>query len=382
MSTDLLYSQVEEDLRAAVRDLLSDRCPPASVLEGCTSDVSFDRERSAALWSELASAIGVAGLLVPESAGGHGASQREVAAVAEELGRGVAPVPFLTNSVATAILLAAGSSETRERELAALAAGRRTVVPAVALSHGPAADFPGAVAVSEDGSLDGRVTGVADGMSADDFLVPAVRAGQCRWYLVGADGVSGVSVAPETPLDMTRPPATVTLHGVVGELVGDADRAPSMLRAGSRCGLATLASEQVGLAQWCLDETVAYLKQRYQFGRPVGSFQALKHRMADVYLDLVTARAAARYAAAQLAGDTEDGEQGDADVACALAAAQCGRVAVHAAEECIQLHGGIGMTWEHPAHLYLKRAKSDELAFGTPDAHMARLAGLVDLPVA
>ena len=140
-------------------------------------------------------------------------------------------------------------------------------------------------------------------------------------------------------------------------------------------GAAVLASEQLGVAQRCLDMTVAHLKERHQFARPIGSFQALKHRLADVWIAVSQARAASRYAAACLAsGDP------DAAVAVAVAKAYCSETAVHAAQECVQLHGGIGFTWEHPAHLYLKRAKADSIGFGTPDAHRAALADLVNLP--
>jgi alkylation response protein AidB-like acyl-CoA dehydrogenase len=135
-----------------------------------------------------------------------------------------------------------------------------------------------------------------------------------------------------------------------------------------------LASEQVGLAQRCLDMTVAYVKERRQFARPVGSFQGLKHRLADLWVAVTQARAAARYAAACLAtGDP------DTKVAVAMAKAYCSEVAVLAAQECVQMHGGIGFTWEHPAHLYLKRAKADSIAFGTPDVHRDALASLVNL---
>jgi alkylation response protein AidB-like acyl-CoA dehydrogenase len=137
-----------------------------------------------------------------------------------------------------------------------------------------------------------------------------------------------------------------------------------------------LASEQVGVASWCLAGTVDYLRERRQFGRQVGSFQALKHRLADLYVGVESGTAVARYAAAALAAD-----DGDSDVATAIAASYCGNLAVTAAEEALQLHGGIGMTWEHPVHLYLKRAKTDQLAFGHPGEHRLRLADLVDLPL-
>ena len=145
--------------------------------------------------------------------------------------------------------------------------------------------------------------------------------------------------------------------------------------AGLTAGAALLASEQLGVAEWCLDTTVAYLKERHQFARPIGSFQALKHRLADVWVDLTQVRAVARYAAACAA----DGDP-DLPVAASLAQAFCSPAVVHAAEECVQLHGGIGFTWEHPAHLYLKRAKADAIGFGPADRHRAALAALVDLP--
>ncbi|GMA41025.1 acyl-CoA dehydrogenase family protein [Mobilicoccus caccae] len=141
-------------------------------------------------------------------------------------------------------------------------------------------------------------------------------------------------------------------------------------------GAALLASEQYGLARWCLEETVAYGKQRIQFARPIGSFQAIKHRLADLYTEVVQAQAAARHAAGTLADDDPDSR-----VAQALAQAYCSDVAVHAAEEALQLHGGLGMTWEHRVHTHLKRAKSDQLALGTPGLHREDLAELVDLPL-
>lgn len=378
MSTDLLYTEVEEDLRAAVRGLLADRCGPNDVLAQCASGDptgrSPDRDLSRGLWSALATDIGVAGLLVPESSGGQGASAREVAVVAEELGRAVAPVPFLSSAVvATSVLLATGASgRGGDGYLRRLAAGEGSAVAAMPLSSGPGGAFPAGFTASDDGRLTGRVTAVANADMAETLLVPAICEGVPQWYVVAA---TGADIAGEIPLDLTRPLATVALAGARGELLADGEVAEAALVAGFRDGATALAAEQLGLAQWCLDETVRYVRERYQFGRPVGSFQALKHRLADVYLDLVTARAAARYAAAQLAAGSGE----ETDVAVSLAAAHCSRVAVHAAEECVQMHGGIGMTWEHPAHLYLARAKSGELAFGTPDAHAARLARLVGL---
>ncbi|MCZ9338046.1 acyl-CoA dehydrogenase, partial [Streptomyces sp. TRM76130] len=165
--------------------------------------------------------------------------------------------------------------------------------------------------------------------------------------------------------------ATVAFDGARGERLGEAE--PAVRRA-LRTAAGLLASEQLGLADWTLTETVRYLKERKQFNRPVGGFQALKHRLAALWLEVVHLRAVARNAADALATGK------DVDVSVAVAQAYAAPVAVRAAEEALQLHGGIGMTWEHPVHLYLKRAKADSIAYGTAGAHRAALAALVELP--
>src|SRR5690606_34588857 len=175
---------------------------------------------------------------------------------------------------------------------------------------------------------------------------------------------------PQTSLDLTRPLAEVRLDAAPGRRIGDAG--PAVRRA-LRAGAGLLASEQLGLADWTLTETVRYLKDRKQFNRPVGGFQALKHRLARLWLEVVTLRAAARAAADALATGA------DTDVSVAVAQAYAAPAAVHAAEEALQLHAGIGMTWEHPVHLRLKRAKADSIAYGTAGAHREALAELVDL---
>ncbi|KOV57141.1 acyl-CoA dehydrogenase family protein [Streptomyces sp. MMG1121] len=353
--TDLLYSEEEEALRAAVRDLLTDHCAPADVLARTESDTPHDL----ALWKLLADGMGLAGLLVPEAQGGQGASAREAAVVLEELGRAVAPVPYLTSAVvATEALLACGDEEL----LARLASGRTIGALAVALHTAPGAAVK-AVRL-ENGALHGELTGIADAAVADVLLVPADDGGL---YAVPADAVT---VTPQTSLDLTRPLATVRLDGAPGRRVGDAE--PAVRRAlGAAAGL--LASEQLGVAEWALTETVRYLKERKQFNRQVGGFQALKHRLAQLWLETVNLRAAARAAADALASGEGTG------IPVAVAQAYAAPVAVHATEEAVQLHGGIGMTWEHPAHLYLKRAKADSIAYGTAGAHRSALAELVDL---
>ncbi|MFC0042654.1 acyl-CoA dehydrogenase family protein [Actinomadura rayongensis] len=350
--SDLLYSDVEDDLRAGLRALLAETCAWPDVLAGTEKDAPYD----AALWARLTE-MGVTALPVPETAGGAGASWREASVVLEELGRAVAPVPFLGAAVlGTAALLAAGAPD--------LAADASAVL-AVPLSTPPGAVLDG-VRAADDGRLTGVITAVADAGAAATLLVPAGDG----LYAVDP-GADGVRVTEVVALDMTRRLSDVALADAPARRIGDAEAVTAALTTGA----ALLAAEQLGLAERCLELTVEYVKTRYQFGRPVGSYQALKHRLADLWASVAQARAVVRYAA----GCAASGDP-DLPVAAAVAQAHCSAAAVRAAEECVQMHGGIGFTWEHPAHLYLKRAKSASLALGTADRHRAALAGLADLP--
>jgi len=365
---DLLYGETETELRAAVRDLFEDRCGWREVLARSETAETYDT----GLWRVLAAELGCAGLLIPESSGGSGASYREAAVVAEETGRAVAPVPFLGSAVAaTAALLAAGDGEL----LPALAAGTSTVALCVPFRNGPGARPEPTIRLDASGDsgyrLTGTVAGIADALPADVLLVPVDGVPYGLYAVTAGDA----SLTPVVSLDMTRQLADLTLAGVPARRIASGADAERAVAAALAAGAAMLAAEQLGLAERCLEITVAYLKERHQFARPIGSFQALKHRVADLWVGVTQARAAARYAAAALAaGDP------DTPVAIALAKAACSDIAVRAAQECLQLHGGIGFTWEHPTHLYLKRAKSSSIGFGTADRHRASLAGLVNLP--
>ncbi|WP_175409822.1 acyl-CoA dehydrogenase family protein [Streptomyces sp. TRM64462] len=367
--TDLLYTEAESDLRAAVRALLAGRADPVTLPARLETPALHDAE----LWRALAGDIGAAGLLVPEKRGGQGASHREAAVVLEELGRAVTPAPYLTSSVvATETLLALEASDAVDGLLAELAAGRRTAVLTVPLTTGPGTPVPadGTAGAAAGPAADGTVTAVADAALADVLLVPRTDG----LYAVDA---ADATVVPLTPLDLTRPLAAVTAApaDAPGTRLADADAARAAVRRGLLAGAGLLASEQLGLAEWCLEEAVRHTRSRHQFNRPVGSFQALKHRMAGLWLEVAGARAAARDAADALATGSPE-----APLAVAVAQTYCSRVAVHAAEECVQLHGGTGMTWEHPAHIHLKRAKADQLALGSAGHHKDTLAHLVDLP--
>jgi alkylation response protein AidB-like acyl-CoA dehydrogenase len=363
----LLYSDVEDDLRASLRALLDDRCQWPAVLERTESGQTYDT----GLWHTIAAGLGCAGLVVPEDHGGAGASYREAAVAAEELGRAVAPVPFLGSAVmATAALLSAGD----DALLAKLASAATTAALAVPFSTWPGAPVPRTVRLSGSQRLSGTAAGVADALPADVLIVPADGV---PYGLYAVDAAApGVTKTPMVSLDMTRQLCDITLRDAPARLIAGGDAAERALSAALSAGAAMLAAEQLGLAERCLELTVSYVKQRHQFARPVGSFQGLKHRLADLWVEITQARAATRYAAACLAGGHPD-----TSVAIALAKASCCETAVRAAEECVQMHGGIGFTWEHPAHLYLKRAKSASIAVGTPGRYRASLAVLADLPV-
>jgi alkylation response protein AidB-like acyl-CoA dehydrogenase len=374
---DLLYSETETELRDSVRSLLAARAKPEDVLPRADASNDTGPGADTALWHALAADLGCASLLVPEDDDGAGASFREAATVAEELGRWVAPVPYLGSAiVATLVLESAGD----HRHLPELARGDVTAALAVGFETAPGAAYPLTTRVSGsragDGGtvrLRGQVRGVADALDADLLLVPADGVPH-GLYVVGT-GTGGVRRTPVTSLDMTRPLCDLEFDDAEARPIASGRAAADAFQLGLIAGAAGLAAEQLGIAEKCLEMTVAYVKERRQFARPIGSFQGLKHRLADLWVAITQARAAARYAAACLAEGDDD-----TPVAVALAKAQCGDIAVHAAEECVQMHGGIGFTWEHPAHLYLKRAKADSIGFGTSSQHRATLATLVNLP--
>ncbi|MFC7329831.1 acyl-CoA dehydrogenase family protein [Marinactinospora rubrisoli] len=366
----LLYGEIEEDLRASVRALLTDRCPWQAVL----ARVETAEVTDTALWRALA-AIGAAGLPIADADGGSGASFREASVVAEELGRAVAPVPFLGSAVlATAALLAlpdSGGGRPSAGTLAGLAAGERTATLLVPLATPPDAPFPASVRAA-DGRLTGTVRGAADADVADLLVVPATGPDGAGLYLVAA---ADSERTPLVGLDLTRPLADIRLSAAPARALATGAPAEQAVRSALVTGAALLAAEQLGVAEWALETTIGHLRIRTQFARPLGSFQALKHRLADLWVAISQARAVVRNAAGAVAAGGPD-----APLAAALAQAFVPGVAVRAAEEAVQMHGGIGFTWEHPAHLYLKRAKSAALALGTADRHRAAIARMVDLP--
>jgi len=371
MQRQLVFTEDQEALRTAVRDLLSDHVPWASVLARTESDSPYDL----GLWGRLGD-LGATGLLIPEAYGGAGGDARDLAVVCEQLGAFVAPVPFLGSAVlATAALVAVQSQPLAAELLGELARGELTAALAV-----PATTVPGVqlstTVLAADGRLTGTVTPIVDLAAAQVAVVLALKDGEAGLYAVRLDA-DEAALGAITPLDLTRPVGCLDLSGATGRLIVRGEAALAAVATALGTGAAMLAAEQVGIAQWSLETTVAYAKERQQFGRPIGSFQALKHRMAQVWRQVGLARAAAIAAADALATEIDPDEIA---TVVAVAASYCSETAVLAAEEMIQLHGGIGMTWEHPAHLYLGRAKADELILGAPDQHRSRLAELVNLP--
>ncbi|MEV4145551.1 acyl-CoA dehydrogenase family protein [Amycolatopsis sp. NPDC049691] len=338
--TDPLDTEEARALRDAVRALLTRRSGPEAVRAAMASPLGYDDK----LWSTLCEQIGVAALAIPEHYGGAGAGLAEVCVVMAELGRTLAPAPLLGSAVLCGeALLRTGNDEACERLLPGIAAG--TTLAALAWSG---EDWSPSLTASDTG-LDGRAHYVLDGDLADVLLAVARTADGLGLFEVPTDGVRRERV---TTLDPTRRLAVVDFAATPARRL-DADGFP--LGKLLDTAVIAVAAEQVGAAARALELTVEYTKQRRQFGRPIGSFQALKHRMADVHVHVEAARSALY--AAIVDGDAE---------AVTTAKVVCGEAFSHAAAEMIQLHGGIAITWEHDAHLYFKRAHGTALLFGDP----------------
>ena len=347
----------QQELASSVRALLRKQSDSAAVRRAIDSPLGYDT----ALWQTLCEQIGVAALAVPERFGGIGAGVMETQVVLDELGRSLVPSPMLGSAVfAVQLLLELGDDAACARLLPGIAEGATLAAVAWSSAAGDWAD----ASIRSDG---GRLTGVAhyvlDGDLADVLLVVAADENG-----LGVYEVEPVAARRQhTPaLDPTRRLATVALDGVHGTRIGGAAEAATA--AALRAAVIGQAAEQAGAAARILELTVEYSKTRVQFGRPIGSFQALKHRMADLHV-LVEAMRSAAYAAA--AGT----------INASVAKAYCSDAFLTVAGECIQLHGGIAITWEHDAHLYFKRAHSAAQLFGTPDQHVRALAPDLGLEV-
>jgi alkylation response protein AidB-like acyl-CoA dehydrogenase len=349
------------ELRSAVRKLLEHESPMDKVVSDAASAAGYD----ARLWRRLAEEIGVAGLSIPERFGGSGATMHEQCVVAEELGRSLACTPYLSSvALAANLLLACGDERACAEHLPAIAAGRRTatvVYRGVDGSVSPAGVPVNAQPVGDEWLLAGSAWFVPDGHSADVLLVLA-RLGD-GVALFGVDGgAPGLTRQRMTALDHTRVQAKLGFDAVPATLIGAPDAAWPWLENALLRATVALAAEQVGGADRALESAVEYAQLRVQFGRTIGSFQAIKHRCADLAVENDRARSALLHAA----WAAVDGSPQQLREAAAMAALVCGPAFVTAAQESIQIHGGIGFTWEHPAHRYFRRAKADVVALDLP----------------
>lgn len=363
-----VFSDEQNQLRAAVRAFCADHVDESSVRAAMESDPPFD----AKVWSRLGSELGVLGMAVPESAGGAGGNLVDQAVAVEQLGAALACGPlFGTVYLAIPALVAASGGE---ELLGPLVDGTRTAAFAVRDDAG-AFDASSvevqAVPTEQGWALSGTVERVVDAGAADVLLVAATTPDGVGLFVVEADSL-GVQRIRLTTLDLTRPQATVGLLDAPAQLIAGPEEAERVITHALQVGAALLAVEQVGAAQHLLDLSVDYAKNRLQFGRPIGSFQAVKHRLADDLVAVEHARSTAYHAVWALSDGSDDPA-----LAVSIAQATTSAAFVRVATDTIQVHGGIGFTWEHQAHLYYKRAYTDAALLGGAEEHRARVADFV-----
>ena len=370
------FDEEQEALRTAARGFLATHSSPTRVRQAMETDRGYDPET----WRRIARELGWTSVIVPVRYGGAGLTHVELVGLQEEMGQALLCAPFFSTVCLAATALVLGGDEAHARaQLPRIAAGEITATVAYTEANGRW-DAGGITAVARrDGShfvLDGTKSFVLDGHTADVLIVAARREGSH-----GEEGVSLFIVPGDTPglerrrlptMDQTRRQAEITLRDVrlpAAALMGEEGAGWTVLRGTLDLAAVALAAEQVGGAQRCLDMAVAYAKERVQFGRPIGSFQAIKHKCADMLLRVESARSASYFAGwAAAAGD------GELPVLASLAKAYCSDAYFHCAAEALQIHGGIGFTWEHDLHLYFKRAKSSEALLGDAAYHRERVA--------
>ena len=376
MSTAPLIAATDlEELRAVVRTFLEDKSPVTRALEVMESVEGHDHN----VWRQLCDQLELPALAIPERYGGQGFGFRELAVALEELGRVAYTGPFFATAVlAASALVLASDEEACSEYLPRIATGDCTGTLAAFEPGGEwSLDCRCTTAALTDGvwRIDGVKDLVLDGDGADLLIVTARCEEDIGLFAVdGRD--PGVEATPLPVLDLTRPIATLRLNGVTATRIGGEDAGRAVLPAVLDRALAGLACEQAGATQACLEMTVTYASERFQFGRPIGSYQAVRHRCADMFVLAESARATARNAARALAEEDPDSE-----VAVGVAKSYCSDAFLTVADAAIQLHGGIAFTWEHPAHVYFKRAKASALMFGDPALHRVRIAPrLLDTP--
>jgi alkylation response protein AidB-like acyl-CoA dehydrogenase len=358
---DFMLSHEQEEFRQTIRRFVAEVAPISSLRDVVTTDCGYD----AALWTRMSRELGLAGLLVPEDYGGAEATMVEAVVAMEELGRAVVPCPlFSTVALGVIPILMAASEDQKKELLPEIADGTRTVATAIK-DWTPADRGVVAMRANPDGgelTLTGTKVHVVDGHSADTLLVLALPPGDSRepaWYLVAGDA-PGVRRDRADTLDVTRPMATLTFDAVSAVPLGGADKWDMHTDRVLNMAKVLLAAEMVGGTDGALDMSVTYARLRHQFNRPIGSFQAIKHRCAEAAIELDSARALTLYAA-HLATQSSADLAKVAPMALATAASAFDFIA----SWNIQIHGGIGFTWEHDAHLYFRRAKANRVLLGS-----------------
>jgi alkylation response protein AidB-like acyl-CoA dehydrogenase len=369
---EFVFTDEQEQLRGAVHRFCTEHFDEQTVRRLSESDPPFDPKA----WLRLGTELGVLGLSVPETDGGVGGTLVDQAVAIEELGAALAVGPFVgTVFLAIPALVAASAGPVRDELLAELVEGRRTAAFAVVDRAG--AFDPAAVSVTAaadsggDSTLTGTIDRVVDAGAAELLLVAATGPDGVGLYAVDAAG-AGVARTPLLTIDETRPQASVTLSEAPARLLAGPDEAVRVITHALQVAAALLAVEQVGAGQHILDVAVQYAKDRLQFGRPIGSFQAVKHRLADIMVDLEHARSTAYHAVWALTDGSDDPA-----LATSIAQATCSAAFSRIAADAIQTLGGIGFTWEHQAHLYFKRATTDAALLGSAEEHRSRVAEMV-----
>lgn len=366
---DFAFSDEQDEFRDTLRRFLAEKSPAAEMRRVMDSPEGYD----AALWKQMASELGLQGVAIPEAQGGQGFGFLELGIVFEEMGRVLLPGPYLaTVGLAAEAIRAAASPEQQAALLRGIAAGETLATLAVPEEQGswdPADIALRAEPEGEGARLTGRKPFVLDGAQSDLVVVAAREPGGGLGLFAARGDDPGLRATPCDPLDPLRRHAHLDLEGVRGERLGEGDATAALQRALHR-GAILLAAEMVGAAQRCLETSVEYARTRIQFARAIGSFQAVKHKAAEVLLEVESARSAA-YWSWWVAEQDDPARLAEA---AHLAKAVCADTLARAAAENVQIHGGIGFTWEHDAQLYYKRARSADVLLGDASWHRARLA--------
>jgi alkylation response protein AidB-like acyl-CoA dehydrogenase len=362
------FSEEQEELRKIVRQFLDAKSSEAAVREQMETENGFDP----VVWSQMAEQLGLQSLIIPEEFGGQGYSYVELIVVLEEMGRSLLAAPYFSSIVLAAnTLVHSGDKAAQSAHLPGIASGETIATLAFTEPNGKWDASGIELTATRDGDsykLNGTKMFVLDGHTANLILVAGRTDAGVNIFSVAGDA-AGLTRTALSTMDQTRKQAKLEFADVEASLVGVEGDNWVLLSTVLDLAAVALAAEQVGGAQKCLDMSVEYAKVRVQFGRPIGSFQAIKHKCADMLLEVESAKSAAYYAG-WCAAEMND----ELPAVASLAKAYCSDAYFHAAAENIQIHGGIGFTWEHPAHLYFKRAKSSELLFGDPTYHRELLA--------